>query len=461
VLVFQHTETPTIEVFPAPSLAVSKPGSKVRSVVAVTAMERAPPGEHRIRIRIRGWGKKDPVVEIPLSLVPAPDCSVDPMRELFVIAPSVVDDPVRTRFEIQSKDQGAWTFARLMEEAAPEPGQAPAMAQAMLESWLHKQTINSFVVPPRPSMNTLVLKPWPKREDGQLDLERAPFRLQAIVARLDLADLSKRHAGELRFVFGLLSPGGSASLFTMIFEYRIPASSQVEVDAWAKDFHALSELPFPSEAYNSRLQTLTESVTTAGVNPNGVNGSALFTLRTNEAALEALWELRQFKLSKPSGMLRQTTIDRTPDRSFRDHALVAEFINANEDAILKGDYELPNRFGDRPFLAAAAPNMFPAWTAPGIRNPEARRQFALNTCDGCHGSPVTGTDFTHVRPRKPGVAARLSGFLLGIALEDPTTGKLETYNELGRRMKSLERVVCACSGPAPCPPPERTKHRDH
>ena len=247
----------------------------------------------------------------------------------------------------------------------------------------------------------------------------------------------------------------------MIFEYRIPAASKADVDAWAKRIHALAGLRFPSEEYNARLQTITDAVTSAGANPNGVNGSALFTLRTNENALDPLWELRQFMLSEATGMLVETTIDRTPDISFRDHALVAEFINANEAAILEGAYRVPESFGGRPFLAAASVNMFPSWTPPGIENQEARRQFSLNTCDGCHGNPVTGTDFMHVRPRRRGVSTRLSGFLLGIALEDWTTGKLHTYNELGRRMAYVERLVCECPGPAPCPPPQRAKHRDH
>jgi hypothetical protein len=225
--------------------------------------------------------------------------------------------------------------------------------------------------------------------------------------------------------------------------------------------HALSELPFPSESYNAGLQSITEAVISAGANSGGVNGSALHTLRSNENTLAVVWELRQFQLSKATGMLAETTVDRTPDVSFRDHPLVAEFINANEAAILKGDYDLPLRFGDRPFLAAASANLFPPWAAPNIKNMEAQRQFALNTCDGCHGSLVTGTGFVHVSPRVEGTPSTLSGFLLGIGIHDPTTGELHTYNDLGRRMDCLERLVCECPGPEPCRPPLGATQRDH
>ncbi len=446
---------PGFRVFAAPSVAVSKPGGTVRTVVSLTATHEAKPDEYRIPLHVRGWGAPEPRVELPVSVEPPPACAVDPLRELFIHGPSVVDDPVRTN------SSGAWSFGELMRRAARTPAKAPEMVSAFLESWLRDQRINSFLVPARPAMQRLVLLPWPKHDDGRLDLDRSPLRLLAIVARLDLGDLAEGHAGELRFVFGLLSPGGHPSRFTLILEYRIPARSSESVASWARQFHELGRLPFPSERYNARLQALTDAVTSARANPHGVNGSTLSTLRTNENMLAAMWELRQFRLAPDTGQFVETTIDRTPDLSFRNHGLVARFINRNEAAILEGDYDVPAIFEEHHFLAGANVNTFPHWTGPGVENAEAQRQFSLNTCDGCHGSSVTGTDFIHVMPRKSGSASRLSGFLTGIALEDPLSRTLHTYNALRDRKLYVERLVCDCPGPEPCPEPKRSRHLDH
>src|SRR4051794_24803162 len=90
----------------------------------------------------------------------------------------------------------------------------------------------------------------------------------------------------------------------------------------------------------------------------------------------------------------------------------------------------------------AAPDTVQAWTAPGIIEPAARRHFAVNTCNGCHSTPDTRTGFVHVSPRASGQRSALSGFLLGVAVSDPFTGKPTVFNELQRRKADLESLVC-------------------
>jgi hypothetical protein len=99
-----------------------------------------------------------------------------------------------------------------------------------------------------------------------------------------------------------------------------------------------------------------------------------------------------------------------------------------------------------PFQAGSSFNVLEAWRAPGIANPEARHLFSLGTCNGCHGFGETGTEFLHVSPRAPGAPSGLSGFLRGLALADPVTGEIRTFNDLQRRKLDLERLVCACAG---------------
>src|SRR5262249_51208324 len=156
----------------------------------------------------------------------------------------------------------------------------------------------------------LVLDPWPRTPDGEIDLDRAPLELLAIVNRIDLRDLDKGQAGEGRFVFGVLDPFGFPQSFTVIVEYQLPAATQQDVLDWAASWHALSSHPFPSEEYNAALEALTLRFSGRNAAPGKPNGSALGQLRTNEIALEPRWQLREFTLGA-DGFLHESTIKLT------------------------------------------------------------------------------------------------------------------------------------------------------
>jgi hypothetical protein len=367
---------------------------------------------------------------------------VRPERELVVRDLPVVEDPART------SGQGAWTFAHLAAELAP-PGVPPgAFVEAFLRSWLVDQTVNGFTVRARPSMQAFALDPWPRDASGLLDLARAPVRLLAIVDRVDLRDPVAGSAGEGRFVFGLLDRAGRPAPFTMIFEYRLRAGTEDDVRAWARAWHALGALPFPSEAYNAALQSLTDRFVSRGAGTCGAGGSALLAVRTNEAALDFTWELRQFALSPTDGALRPVPVDQTPDTGFlvAGSPVVADFVNQADEAILAGTFTVPPSFEGAPFLGGSSFNLLEAWNAPGIVDPEARHLFSLATCNGCHGDE-TGSEFLQIFPRPAGAAARISGFLRGIAVSDPFTGAFRTFADLQRRKADLEGLVCAgCAG---------------
>jgi hypothetical protein len=287
------------------------------------------------------------------------------------------------------------------------------------------------------------LNGWP-RKNGQLDLTRAPLRLLSIVNRMDVRNLEKGHAGEGRFVFGVLdTAAGFPMEFTIILEYRLPATSVEDVVAWANAWHALGALPFPSEEYNSALQALTTRFAGRGAEPGRPNGSALGQLRTNENSLNPLWELREFKLSATTGMLEPSFVELTPDTSFMQNGNpVANYINQNEAAILIERHEVPELFEGSPFLGGSSFNEQSAWLPPGVNNPEARHRFSLNTCNGCHAGQETGTDFLHIFPRSPGEVSSLSGFMTGLTVRDPITDIPRTFNDLGRRNADLKAIVC-------------------
>ena len=337
---------------------------------------------------------------------------------------------------------GAWTFGRLMEEMAPDLDSAPDMVEQLFGTWLTRGTLNTFTVPARPSIQNQVLDSWPRSSNGKLDLARSPLRLLAIVNRVDLRDVAAGHAGEGRFVFGVLGAGGFPMEFTMILEYHLPASTNADALDWANAWHALGAQPFPSEAYNAALQAVTTRFTRRNAAPSLVNGSALSRLRSNEIALSSPWELREFALSPTTHFLEESTLALTPDLSFNGGSTLAAFINANASAIIAETHTVPASFEGAPFLGGAVFNNLDAWRAPGIIDNEARHHFSLNTCNGCHSTQETGTAFLQINPRALRSEAQLSGFLTGISVADPVTFVPRKFNDLARRNDDLAQLIC-------------------
>lgn len=445
-LFFQEQPAGLSVVGPNQPLTV-EPGTTGHLAASVTGSTEAEPGSHQLPFVVFDFnGGEQLAGALSFTLNAPTGCFVRTSRELLMRDLSVVEDPLRTTSNGPSDDprSGVWTFAKLLEDMAPTPSQAPAMVEQMFRSWLGDQTVNTFPVPTRGRMAELVLNGWPRSTDGQLDLARAPLRLLAIVNRLDVRNLDKGHAGEGRFVFGVLdAESGSPLEFTIILEYRLPATATEDVVAWAEAWHALGALPFPSEDYNAALQALTTRFAGRGAEPGRPNGSALSQLRTNEIALESPWELREFKLSATTGMLEPAPVELTPDNRFmQESSLVADYVNANEAAILIERHEVPAVFGGTSFLGGSSFNDLLAWRSSGISNPEARHRFSLNTCNGCHASEETGTGFLHVFPRFEGEVAGLSGFMTGASVPDPVTGIPRAFNDLGRRNADLKAVVC-------------------
>jgi hypothetical protein len=370
-------------------------------------------------------------------VVVASGCRVSTARELMITNLGVVDDA-------RAQGSGAWSFKHLMEEMAPSAEEAPAMVESVIRSFLTAHTVNGFNVPPRPGFQR-VLDGWP-RVNGQLDLSRAPLTLQAIVNRFDLRNLANGDAGEGRFVFAFNSPfapPGFPAQATMIFEYKLPASTPDDVMSWANAWHGLGAMTPGSPEYNTALQAITDRFNSRGARPSHPNGNAINAVRTNEIDFgnNGIWELREFVLSE-TGTLVPGTVKLTPDLKFNNSATLASFVNANEAAIIAETHDVPEQFDGASFLGGAILNDgFTVWNAPGINNSEARFHFSLNTCNGCH-SRDTGVAFLQIFPRFPGTEARLSGFLTGVTVPDAVTGQPRAFNDLGRRRADLRALVC-------------------
>jgi hypothetical protein len=418
-------------------------------------------------------------------------------RSLMITDVSVVTDPARTIDPCTGfgNPNGVWTFKHLMTEMA-NPARTGIDPRTFVEQWLNhwlaNQVINTDNVPARAQMNSLISQ-WHTFSGGAnvpLNLDIAPLRLLAIVARTDLATTrgggsgygsrtgSFLDAGEARFIFGwVLPPGWSAAGFTFstpingtncralpfttILEYRVPKCDCKGVRSWARQWVNLSTLPFPSSTYNAALERITEQFAAADANPIKPNGSAIGQVRTNEIALFPEWQLREFQLNQlPHSFLAETTTADNPISTFNpsptfDNWVLGPVLNAiligGPGAAIPG---VPLFFGGNPFLGAKAPVPTPGffWNAAvNFADPnqnDARFRASLATCGACHAGE-TQTFFTHVEPSTPGLPATLSGFLTGInGVPDPANPAgtpLRDFDDLARReldIKKKARMAC-------------------
>lgn len=412
-------------------------------------------------------------------------------RVLVIRNTAVVQDPARTWNPCTGAGNanGVWTFNHLMTQMANQPatGIDPAdFADQWLRHWLANQPINGDNVLSRAQMNSLLTQ-WPKQPNGKLDLTRSPMRLLAIMPRVDLRRTTGGggggysvntsgnfiDAGEARFIFGVVlrpgwsgagfvgastvsgysSTGGNTTCralpFSVIFEYRVPKCDCTGVRDWARGWTELANFTPGTTAYNTRLERLTQQFVRSNANPGRPNGSALGQLRTNEIALTAPWELREFQLTQaPWSFLRETTIADTPEDGFNGTATLLNWIltvagSANQPPV-------PLLRNGAPFLAgnSLVPNVNDHWTAPGVTLAEANARFGVSiaACDGCHArEPMT--PFVHVDPADPTLPANISPFLSGInGVADPVfPAILRDFDDLARRevdIKAVARLKC-------------------
>jgi hypothetical protein len=405
---------------------------------------------------------------------------VDPAKELMITDLRVVEDPVRT--DPAQGELAPWTFKHLMENMAGANDPSDFTLK-WLQEWETDQEINGNTSPARPAIRQAVIDPWLAASGGEkLDLALAPFKLLAIVNRLDLRvhdPESVTTAGEGRFVFGVLNeeglplppvagpaPGG----YVVIFEYELVAESMQDLSRWARQWHELGKFRKGSTQYNATLENITRRFTDSGMAPNKPNGNSINQIRTNEFSFGPNWELREFVLDSDTGLLRQHTVAQTPDTlSLNGTANLAALINDHETDLLEGNFSLPPElngpasvtgpflptdFGDfeeRIFTTIPLFGDFIdiPWSAEGILDNEARHTFALNTCNGCHrhetdtGFLQVGFPKKHNLPESLGKPARLAGFLTGINAPDPVfpEGEPRKFNDLERRAKDLKELL--------------------
>lgn len=424
---------------------------------------------------------------------------IDPESSFLVRDVAVVEDVTRTQdpcLSTSSADANKrWTFGYLMSQMAS--GVSPSsFARSWLAAWENSTTVNGdplVEVTPDPGSGASNSKPlarlireaWERASGGTtLAMNKAPFRLLAIVNRFDLRksprNFGEGASGELRFVFSVLDldrrddNDGACSQYPaiqnlgageqgeqlVILEYAVDkATAQAKKD-WALGWTALttdfSEEADPlnrergTERYKQQLEGLTEQVVVKGNGGSRPNGSALIRIRTNETANDIGWDLREFQINASTHLVVPVTVKQTPRGSLNGSNDLALWMQRNSSAILAGTYVVPNTFPSRQgysntnFLGSHSllQHSQTFWTG-GSRysvGSDVRHAFSKNTCAGCH-SRETGSLFFHVHGRRRGDSSQISQFLEGdgqggeYCVPDPVVPSTQRcFNELNRRV---------------------------
>lgn len=376
---------------------------------------------------------------------------VDRGKELLVADSTVV------------RDAGdLWSFRATMDLLAGDPARTPEFAEA----WLRLFSAT------RPGVDRLLVEPW-RTLSGcaagygsatpcELDLDRAPFQLLAIVNRIDLAEQACAPGGEIRFVYAAMDPATRAPLdATFIFEFPVLGHDAGEV---AAAWHALGEHSFGHD-YTAALHDLTSTLLA------GSDGSRAH-LRSNELtfapAADPVWELRDFVVQGQGATraLVQNALVDTPDVSWDGTPVLSQWVTSNEASVLAGRQLLPTEL--RGTTARLASATF-GWSVPAVAD-AARQAFSAGTCNGCHGGDriVNGAKLSVDRlPFQQIAAAVVPGSYYG---EGEGTTKVSTYldegnggaDELDRRARILLQLASTDCAQSPTEPPRYGLHRhDH
>ena len=416
--------------------------------------------------------------KIPFDVIDWMWLFVDPARELLITDLTVVEDPTRTFDPCTGAGTagGAWTFGKLMTDMANQSatGVDPSdFVRHWMATWLTDHQINTFTVSNRSAKVQTLLSNWPKLPNGKLNLAKAPFRLLAIVNRLDLRTNNAYgggDAGEGRFVFGLVPqaadgtcPGSAESQMTVILEYGVPLSGCTAVHDYGQKWMALGNIALGDAAFNPALQALTDVFAATGAGGAKPNGSAINQIRTNDFVFGSPWDLREFRIDPSSHHLGIVMPVKQPHEAHRNNAIIDGIIAANAPAIVNGTFSFPDRFPDNatgtPFRGGQAINNLAPWRG-AANDPtltDARHQFSLDTCDACHGGEAlstSGNPFLHIRTRQSGAVATLSTFLVGDGtlsapskhdFKDPfVTTKSRAMGDLQRRRQDLAKLSGSC-----------------
>ncbi len=372
--------------------------------------------------------------------------AIDRGRELFVTDRALLSS---ARSDGANKD-APWSFRHVV-EAMAAPGDASAFVRGWLAAFEAKSTDatdGNLPLDARVDVRKVLACPWLKLTPANgcdasctqcasetYDLARAPFRLVAIVDRLDLAESTTGcdpNLAEGRFVFVATQPGSPQTHLAMnvIFEFGVNGTKAGDPAAW----HALGALA--GEPYAAGLEKVTRSFSDRA--PGAP--SLLKQVRTSEnlgAANGTSFELRQFELR--DGKLVPAALTNTARDDINGTTAFGEHVQTHMMQIMSGDNAIT--FSQRTAVSTLVrPDQ--KWIGPGGENNPAVELFGLSTCNGCHGGhrgDTTVLPFAHVGIDSNGDP------ILSRFLSDPENPESD---ELAFRGRSLvRRLQGRCGAP--------------
>jgi len=318
-----------------------------------------------------------------------------------------------------------WSFASLMGSVGGSPDDASTAK--FIRDWLalfdQRQTLpNGLYAVERPQVAAQIAKPW--ADDWNYDPAHAPFRLLAIVNRMDLRVsplLIGENAGEIHFVFGAIDVTKGKDCaplpMTVILEFGVRVPSPDALKQMAGDWIDLSGYDPGGQMYRDKLARLLHRTIAPNVRPGAKpNGSAIDHIRTNEALGGQNWEMREFQLAAGTGAdLVEANMTLTPTSSLIGTPQLALFLASIGHDIALQDYWVPLYFpGASTALLGSVALPRGLANSPPVSGPHPS-DFSFNTCTGCHGGDATTNTgkFTHIDPTLPWYEtySRASSFL--------------------------------------------------
>lgn len=381
----------------------------------------------------------------PTMVTDPPLPPLPPLANVETKALLVTDEALLAERSDGTRVDAPWSFRHLV-ETLTDPALGSAVVQGWLASWQTTSTSafdGNLPLDVRASVKTEIACPWLRAtpangcdeacemcESQTYDLAKAPFRLLAIVNRLDLAETTTgcdTTAAEGRFVF-VATRDGVVLPFSIIFEYGVAGAKAGEPSAW----RALSSLQ--GNEYGNALEGLTRSFT----DPTMGRPPALKQLRTNEGlGPNGAFELRQFALR--NNALVPTALTNTALDSMNGTSTLTKHVSDHAAQIFAGDNAITSV---QRTAVSTLPRADFRWTDPASRTSREMDLFGLSTCNGCHGGhrgDTTILPFMHIGVDKSGRTV-LSRFL-----QDPL---MPMNDELTFRGRSLaRRAVGQCGGP--------------
>lgn len=359
--------------------------------------------------------------------------------ELLVLDPLIVQGP----WASNASAEATLAFRAQMAWLAGGDAEALAFTLRWLEHWERSTHVEGAgaELRARPALGRVLVAPWlgavspepyasPRYGDvADADADAwaiAPFRLLAVVNRVDLAaDACEGEAGELRIVYTAVDPYSERALdLTLIVEIPYPRSRTAA--AWARAWQAIGEAP----AGAARAELLVEAVREIQREADPLRAR----VRSNEAALGAdgAWQMREFGLkSDATGALALVAVPlaSTP-RADVEPSELAAYLLEHEREVMAGAVVLPEGL-----RAGAAETSDPGftWRVPGVGE-RLRRAFSAATCNGCHAGEASVERFQHIAPAASlDEPARLSRFLFDEAApEDELWRRAARVAELSR-----------------------------